>query len=119
MAPLRPSRLTSKFLDVAECDVAGIAPLEFFLGFEFVHGLLVGALGLLNLSFGLQYVGSRNQHLCISLGNFASRTLRCGFLFGTVQPEDRRSLCDWAAYANVDLGDAAIDLRHDRDGSKK
>ena len=108
-----------EFLDVAECDIACIASLQLSLGFEFVQGLLMGALRLLNLSFSLQYVGSRNQHLCVSLRNFAPRTLRCGFLFGAVQPEERRPFADRAACANVDLGNATIDLRNDRDGSKE
>ena len=108
-----------KFLDVSECDVTGIASLQFLLGLEFVYGLLVGALRLLNLSFSLHYLGLRHHHLCVSLRNFPPRTLRCGLLLRAVQPEDRRSFADWAAYANVDLGNATIDLRNDRDGSKE
>ena len=119
MAPLRPSQSDLELLDVAECDVTRIASLQFLLGFEFVHGLLVGALGLLNLAFSLQYVGLRNHHLCVGLRNFAPRGLRCGLLLRAVQPEDRRPFADRAAYANVDLGDAPIDLRNDRDGSEE
>src|SRR6185503_7508507 len=95
------------------------APLELSLGFELVQGLLVGALSLLHLSFRLQYVGLRNPHLCVSLGNFPPRSLRCSFLLGAIQPEDRRPFADWAASNNIDLGNATIDVRKDRHGSKE
>jgi hypothetical protein len=108
-----------ELLDVAECDIARIASLELSLGLELVQGLLVGGLGLFNLSLSLQYVGSRNQRLRVSLRNFASCTLRSGLLFGAVQPEERRPLADRTACADVDLGNATIDLRDDRHGSKE
>ena len=93
---LSPRQIDLKLLDVAECDVPGIAPLKFSLGLEFVHGLLVGALSLLNLSFSLDYLGLRNQRLCVNLRNFAPRTLHGGLLLGAVQPENRRSFADWS-----------------------
>src|SRR6185295_3924760 len=108
-----------KLLDVTKGNVPRIAALQFSLGLEFVHGLLLGSRSLLNLAFSLLYVGSCNQHLCLGLRNFAPRTFRCRLLLGAIQPEDGFAFADWSANANVNVGDTTVDLRNDRDGSKE
>ena len=57
IAPRRPSTRSFELFNLAERNVARIAPLQLLLGFQFVHGLLVSALGLLDLAFGLRDIG--------------------------------------------------------------
>jgi hypothetical protein len=73
----------------------------------------------LNLALSLQNVGLCHLNLGVSLCNFSTRTLRCGFLFGAIQPEEWRAFADRAACTNVDLGNPTIDLRNDWDGSEE
>ena len=97
-----------ELLDFALRDDTRIASLQLLLGLQFVHGLLVRALGLLDLAFSLQEIGLRHHQLRLDLRNLAPRGLHSRLLLRAVQPEDRRSFGDWTAKANIDLGDAPV-----------
>ena len=62
-----------ELFDVTLRDDAGIASLQFALGVQFIRGLLIVALGLLDLSFRLENIRLRGQHGGIDLGNLAPR----------------------------------------------
>ena len=102
-----------------EGDVARVAPIELLLGLHFVHGLLVGAPGLLDLALGLQDVGPRDHHGRLGFGDLATGRLDGGLLLRAVEPENRRALLDLAAQAEIDLGDPPVGLRKDRDGPEE
>ena len=70
--------------------IARVAVVELLLRLQLVQGLLIGALGLLDLAFGRQDVGLRNHLGRVDLGDFASRGLDRRFLLRAVQPEQRR-----------------------------
>jgi len=50
-----------KLLDIAARDDTRVAPLQLLLGLQLVQGLLVGALGLLNLAFSLHDIDLRDR----------------------------------------------------------
>ena len=83
-----------KLLDFALRDDTRIAFLQLLLGLQFVHGLLVRALGLLDLAFSLQEIGPRHHQVRLDLRNLAPRGLDSRLLLRAVQSENRRSFGD-------------------------
>ena len=51
-----------KLLDIPARHNARVAPLQLLFGLQFINGLLVGALGLLDLAFRLHDVRARDHH---------------------------------------------------------
>ena len=96
IAPWRPSTATCSLLDVPRGDGARVAPIDLLLGLQFVHGLLVGALGLLDLAFGRHDIRSRDHQRRLDLGDLAAGGLHGRLLLRAVEPEDRRALLDLA-----------------------
>ena len=78
-----------QLLDVAGRDHARVAALQLLFGFQFVHGLLVGDPGLLDLPVRGGDVGLGDDHFRVDLGDLLARGLYRGFLLRAVQPEDR------------------------------
>ena len=97
----------------------GLRRLSSCLVSSFVHGLLVGAPGLLDLALGRHEVGPCDHHGRVDLGDPATRRLDGGLLLRAVEPEDRRALLDLAGQADEDLGDPAVRFRNDRDGPEE
>ena len=108
-----------KPLDLAERHVAWITPIQLLLGFQFVQGLLVIALGLLELPFSLYDIHASHGHLGVDFRNLAARGLDGRLLLRTVEPEDRRTFGDWTAVANENFCDASVRFGKDRDGPKE
>ena len=106
-------------LDFALWNVAGAATLQLPLGLQLVQSLLVGAQRRLELTFGLLQVRARDRGLRVDFGDLVLRRIDRGLLLRAVQPEDRCSRGNGPADADVNLGDAAVDFRNDRDGPEK
>src|SRR5215471_7026607 len=117
--PEAPLHTDLEPLDVAKCHVTRIPSLELSLGLQFVHGLLVSASGLLNLTVSLYDVRLSHCELRLDLGNLPPRGLDRSFLFRAIKPEDRCPLCNRTTYTNVDFGDSSVYLGNNRDGSKE
>src|SRR5262249_35988120 len=67
-------------LDFAECHVARVASLQLALGLELIEGLLVLALGLLDLAVRLRDIGLGHDHFGVGFRNLAARNLDPSFL---------------------------------------
>ena len=107
-----------QFLDVTESHHARVATLQLLLRFQFVQGLLVANLGLLDLAFRGSDIGLRDRHLRLDLGNLLSRGVNGRFLFRAVQPEDRLPLFYMVAYVDISFGDAPARFGNDRNRSE-
>ena len=98
-------------LDVAHGDGAGVAPVELLLGLQFVHGLLVGAPGFLDLAFRRQDVGPRD-HQAASTSAILRRAASAAASCVELSSLKIGAPCfDLAGHADIDLGDAPIGLR--------
>src|SRR5262249_4009956 len=100
-------------------DVARISLVKLLLGLQFVHGLLVRALGFLELTVSLYNVGSSYRHFRFDFLDLAARSLYRSLLLRAVQPEDRRPLCNRAAITDKNLGNAPVCFGKDRDSSEE
>lgn len=81
-------------LDLTPRHDVGAATVQLLLGRQFIDGLLEGALGLLDLSFGCGDVGAGHDHRGVDLGDLAAGRLKCGLLPRAVELEDRLPLLD-------------------------
>src|SRR5262249_36115548 len=106
-------------LDLAEGNVPRVAPIKFLFGLQFVYGLLVIALGLLKLTFGLCNVHPGKRHLGVKLRKLATRSLDGSFLLRAVEPEDWIALFDGTAVADENLGHAPVRFRKDWDSPEE
>src|SRR5215207_9833521 len=107
-----------EFFDVPARHHAGIAPLQLLLGLQFINGLLVGTLGLLDLAFRRHDVSARDHHRRINLGDLATGGLSGCLLLLAIQPEDRSAFRDPIVHPNIDLSDPPVDFRNDGDRSE-
>ena len=112
--PTRDGHL--QLFDVALRNNAGIAPLQFALGVEFVRCLLQRAFCLLKLAFRLHDIGLRRHHGGIDFGDLALGRQQRGFLLGAVEFEKHVTLLDGRADIDVNLRHPAVYFGHDRDG---
>ena len=69
-----------KLLDIPARHNARVAPLQLLFGLQFINGLLVGALGLLDLAFRRHDVSARDHQRGIDLGDLATGGLNGCFL---------------------------------------
>src|SRR5829696_2132677 len=107
-----------KLLDVPARHNARVAPLQLLFGLQFINGLLVGTLGLLDPAFRRHDVRARDHHRRINLGDLATGGLSGCFLLRAVQPEDRGAFRDPIVHPNIDLGNPPVDFRNDGDRSE-
>src|SRR5215203_4405312 len=105
-----------KLLDIPARHNARVAPLQLLFGLQFINGLLVGTLGLLDPAFRRHDVRARDHHRRINLGDLATGGLNGCFLLRAIQPEDRGAFRDPIVHPNIDLGNAPVDFRNDGDG---
>jgi hypothetical protein len=88
-------------------------------GLQFVHGLLVIALGLLELAFGLYDIHLSDGHLRIDLRDLAARSFDCSLLLRAVKSENRFAFLNRTAVANENFCHASVRFGKDRDGSEE
>jgi hypothetical protein len=62
-----------KPLDLAECNVSWVAPVEFALGLQLIQGLLTRAGCLFEVAISFLHVGLSNCRLGVELRNFVPR----------------------------------------------
>src|SRR5215211_5330518 len=107
-----------KLLDVPARHNARVAPLQLLFGLQFINGLLVGTLGLLDPAFRRHDVSARDHHRRINLGDLATGGLSRCFLLLAIQPEDRSAFLNPMVHSNVNLSDAPVDFWNDWDRSE-
>src|SRR4051812_47309361 len=107
-----------KLLDVPASHDAGVAPLQLLFGLQFINGLLVGALGLLDLAFRRHNVSARNHQRGVNLGNLATGGLSSCLLLLAIQPENRSAFLNPIIHSNVNLSNAPVDFWNNWDRSE-
>ena len=119
IAPSWPCRTDLQPLDLAERNVARIAPVQLLLGLQFVHGLLVRALGLLELAFGLRDIRPRNV-ICASTSAILRRAVStAASCFELSSLKIGAPLAIGPLIPTIDLRDPPVCFRKNRDGSEE
>src|SRR4051812_20223488 len=107
-----------EFFDIPAGNHARVAPLQLLFGLQFINGLLVGTLGLLDLAFRCHDVSARDHQRGVDLGDLATGGLSGCLLLLAIQPEDRSAFRDPIVHPNIDLSDPPVDFWDDWDRSE-